>query len=190
MFSRALALCESVLGPTHPLTGQVLSNLAVSLFLGGRESEAEPVYLRAIAVREKALGPTHPDVGVSLSALSAFLQGTSRPDEALPLQLRAVDIVETNLQNSLSIGSETQKLSYLETFADTVDITFTLRSRLPDSAEAGAGVATLLLRQKGRVLGVLMQMADSIRASTDPVLRARAAELGGRSGRNCRAPSC
>jgi CHAT domain-containing protein/Tfp pilus assembly protein PilF len=169
LYRRALALFESSVGPNHPLVGQALSNLAVALFLTGKHTEAEPNYLRALEIRERALGPIHPDVATTLSALSAFYQATGKRTDALPLQARAVEIMEKNLQSTLAVGSEAQKTSYLQTFADTIDITFSLRRELGgDSVAATRVAATLLMRNKGRVLDVLTQTSEALRNRSTP----------------------
>jgi hypothetical protein len=51
---------EKALGPDHPNTAVVLSNLAGLLEATGDYAGAEPLLRRALEILEKALGPDHP----------------------------------------------------------------------------------------------------------------------------------
>lgn len=178
LYRRALDLYETSVGARHPLFGQTLSNLAVLLFLKGDHTAAEPLYRRALEVREAALGPNHTDVAVTLSAISVFYGVLGRASEGLELQARALDIVERNLQSTLEIGSESQKMRYLQTFADSVDITLSLRSQLdPHNSAASRLAGTVLLRRKGRILDALMRTTEALRRSAGPEQRALLDEL-------------
>ncbi len=65
-FSKALAIRERELGPSHPDVALSLVGLAGVLHLRGEIRQAGPLYQRALAVQEGALGPNHPDVGETL----------------------------------------------------------------------------------------------------------------------------
>jgi tetratricopeptide (TPR) repeat protein len=91
---RALALWKQELGPTHPDTAIILSNLATLYGEQGRYTEAEPLHKRALAIREQTLGPTHPVTANSLSNLATLYFEQGRYTEAEPLLKRALAIYE------------------------------------------------------------------------------------------------
>jgi tetratricopeptide (TPR) repeat protein len=92
--ARALAICEQVLGLTHPDVATSLNNLAVLYRGQGRYSEAEPLYKRALAIREQVLGTDHPDVARGLNNLAVLYRRQGRYSEAEPLYKRALAIWE------------------------------------------------------------------------------------------------
>ena len=55
----ALAVHLRELGPQHVTTVATLANLAGTMMLEGRYTDAEKVYRRVLAAREKTLGPEH-----------------------------------------------------------------------------------------------------------------------------------
>jgi tetratricopeptide (TPR) repeat protein len=59
LFERALAIREQQLGPEHPDTAAILSNLAGLLRDQGSHAEAQPLFERALAICEARLGPDH-----------------------------------------------------------------------------------------------------------------------------------
>ena len=91
---RALAISEKVLGPEHPRTTLILTNLGETLTRLGQRAEAETLLLRSLHAREAALGPAHPDVGVSLADLASLYRDEKRYDEAEPLFRRAQALLE------------------------------------------------------------------------------------------------
>ncbi|MCE5288945.1 MAG: tetratricopeptide repeat protein [Nocardiaceae bacterium] len=64
MQRRALAIRESMQGPTHPELAVPLSNLAVTLTRQGRHDEAVPLLRRALALAKVAIEPTHPNLAI------------------------------------------------------------------------------------------------------------------------------
>src|SRR5258706_262607 len=97
LLERALAIRERTLGPEHPDTATSLHNLAESLWVANRPSEAEPLIRRELAIDEKSLAPVHPDVAIRLNALARLLRATNRLGEAEPLLRRALSIFEKSL---------------------------------------------------------------------------------------------
>jgi tetratricopeptide (TPR) repeat protein len=95
--TRALAICEAVLGAQHPDVAASLNNLAELYRAQGRYEEAAPLYQRALAICEAVLGAQHPDVAASLNNLAELYDAQGRYEEAAPLYQRALAIYEAVL---------------------------------------------------------------------------------------------
>ncbi len=93
-FRRALALAETVFGPSSSPVSISLDNFASVLQEIGRFSEAEPMYWRALAIAEQTFGPEHPKVATGLNNLAVLLRVTGRHTEAEPMFRRALAINE------------------------------------------------------------------------------------------------
>jgi tetratricopeptide (TPR) repeat protein len=94
LLQRALAICESVLGPEHPDAASSLNNLALLYQDQGKYEQAEPLYQRALAIDEKAYGLDRPEVATDLNNLALLYQDQGRYEQAEPLYQRALAISE------------------------------------------------------------------------------------------------
>jgi tetratricopeptide (TPR) repeat protein len=90
----APAICESVLGPEHPLTATSLNSLAILLKDQGDLAGARPLCERALAIYEQVLGPEHPFTATSLNSLAILLEAQGDLAGARPLYERALAIRE------------------------------------------------------------------------------------------------
>ena len=183
LYTRALAIYEKVLGPSHPLAGQTVNNLA-AVHLQKREYEtAAPLFARAVEIRRAALGPRHPDMNRALTSQAIFFDLTGQLAEALRLQAEATEVGEHNLALVLASGSESQKLRYMETYAEGTDITISLHRRsAPDNEDAVRLALTTVLRRKGRVLDAMSGSLQSVREQLTPEGRAALDELAAARG--------
>ena len=77
------------LGPTHPLMGNSLNNLASILDNLGRHEEAGPLLQRALKVREAVFGSAHPEVAVTLHNLASHYLDLQQWDAAFTAFKRA-----------------------------------------------------------------------------------------------------
>jgi CHAT domain-containing protein len=183
LYTRALAIYEKVLGPNHPLVGQTVNNLA-AVYLQKREYEtAAPLFSRAVEIRRAALGPRHPDMNRALTSQAIFFDLTGRLSDAVRLQTEATEVGEHNLALVLASGSESQKLRYMETYAEGTDITVSLHRRsAPDDEDATKLALTTVLRRKGRVLDAMSQSLQSVRERLTPEGRVALDELASARG--------
>ena len=94
VYSNSLALAEKKLGPDHPETADLLSNLALLLHKQGKHAEAETLHQKALRIRENSLGTEHPKVATSLNNLALLYRDQGRNAEAQELWERSVAIVE------------------------------------------------------------------------------------------------
>lgn len=68
----ALARAESRLGPEHPYTAMLASNLGLALDGLGEWEQAQARYEQALAIREKVRGPEHPSLINTLNNLGSL----------------------------------------------------------------------------------------------------------------------
>jgi tetratricopeptide (TPR) repeat protein len=73
LLEQALATRERILGPQHPDTAQVLSNLSAARFWQNDPAGALPLTEQALAFREQTLGDDHPDTLESLNDLGVIV---------------------------------------------------------------------------------------------------------------------
>jgi tetratricopeptide (TPR) repeat protein len=88
---------ERVLGPDHPDTLAVQSNLAAAYRDAGRFTEAILLFDRTLAARERVLGSDDPDTLAVQSNLAAAYRDAGRFTEAIPLFERTLAARERQL---------------------------------------------------------------------------------------------
>jgi tetratricopeptide (TPR) repeat protein len=94
-YERALEIFERELGPDHPTTGIILSNLALGKLHEERYEEALGFGRRALSISEK-LGPEYPSQSKDRAAVGRALTGLRRYEEARPYLERALALAEQN----------------------------------------------------------------------------------------------
>jgi len=180
LYERALAILEKSLGASHPALTNTLVNLA-SVYRHQRDFKlAGPMLKRAVEIAEKSLGKDHPSVASALHASALFEEARGNPQAAVRWQARCNDIRERNLALVLAVGSEAQKLLYLNTLADETDVTLSLhlRDALAD-AQAASLALNALLQRKGRVLDAMSGGIETLRRRASPEDRALIEQLSG-----------
>ena len=166
---RSRDILEGALGSQHPSVARPLANLAELYERQGDGVRAEQSYRLALTIRENALGPDHADVAGSLDLLGRFYQRKGDLPQALALLSRSGEVRERNLTHNLPLGSERQKLGYLELFAKDTDATLSLHSRLaPRDTRALQLAFTTLLRRKGRGLDAMTDSVSALHGRSNP----------------------
>ena len=61
-YDRAVKIMENTIGPNHPETADIKSDMAWILLKQGRLSEAEEIYKNTLIIRESIYGKEHPQV--------------------------------------------------------------------------------------------------------------------------------
>ena len=97
LFSRAIQVWETALGPNHQMVGSGLRGLAGVHMKQNRNEEAKVEFYRSLAIEENSLGPEHPDLAHSLNNLSGVLMTLGEQDEAVRVLQRAIAIREKAL---------------------------------------------------------------------------------------------
>jgi CHAT domain-containing protein len=166
--NRALAIREKILGPDHPDVAQLLNNLAIVYRAMGDERRALDTHFRALRIWEKTAGPYHRSTLISVGNIARTYAAIGDIPNALAFQRRADAIVETQFALNLAVGSERQKLAFVNNMSERTDRTISLHLReAPGNSEAGALAALVLLQRKGRVLDA---MTDTFAAARQRVV--------------------
>ena len=169
LLRRSREILEGALGSQHPDVARTVGNLAELYERTGDVTRAEEAYQLALTIRENALGPDHPDVASSLDGLGRFYQRNGDLPRALAFMSRTGDVRERNLTHNLPLGSERQKLGYLELFSKDTDNTLSLHNRLaPRDARALQLAFTTLLRRKGRGLDAMSDNVSALHGRSSP----------------------
>jgi CHAT domain-containing protein/Flp pilus assembly protein TadD len=169
LYERALTILERALGPEHPDTASALNNLAIVYRVRGYYAKAEPLFQRTLTIYEKSLGSEHPLVASTLNELAVFYAAKGDIAQAIISLSRATTVNERNFSRTLAVGSERQKLAYLDIFYKQTDFTLSLQSQAaPNDPEALDLAFTTLLRRKGRGLEAMTDTIAILRRSATP----------------------
>lgn len=96
MLRRALEMADETLGPGHPSTSSMRSNLAIRLYNQGDYEGAEELYRHVIAIKERALGADSPNLADTLTSLGRLLMDKGDFVAAEAPILRAVELQRAN----------------------------------------------------------------------------------------------
>ena len=169
IFRRAQVIWEKVLGPDHPAVASVLFNLAVLYRKSGTYSMAIPHYERALNMWGKSLGPEHPYIAQALNDLSKLYTAKGDIPQAVTTLSQANAVDERNLSLYLTIGSERQKLAYLDLFSKWTNFTLSLQSQVAANDPKALDLAfTTLLQRKGRGLDAMTDTIATLRRYATP----------------------
>ena len=162
--TRALLIRERAVGLTHPDVAHILTNLANIYRARGDYRRSLHTHLRALRIWENAAGPYQRATLLSIGNIAKTYAAMGDIVHALEYQRRADEIVETQLTLNLAIGSERQKLVFVQGVSERTDRTISLHLReAPQDAGAAAHAALVLLQRKGRVLDTLIDTLAAVR---------------------------
>ncbi len=169
IYERVLATQEKTLGANHPETGFTVLSLAHLAMLKGENEHAEVLFRRALQIWEESYGPESSTVSLALNGLALLLAQKGDIKQAVQIQKRAAAIDERGLNLNLAIGSERQKIAYLEKISEQTNQNIFLQIRFASAEpEAVELAATTVLRQKGRVMDALSNNLIELRRRFDP----------------------
>ncbi|MEM6929434.1 MAG: CHAT domain-containing tetratricopeptide repeat protein, partial [Myxococcota bacterium] len=159
--ARALAIATRAHGPDHPKLASSLNDLAYVHDLQGRYAEAEAGYRASIALVESAFGTDHESAVSSLVNLAMMNVRAEHSDKAVGLLADAADREERALLRTLGFGTARQRERRLAQFGMTTGkaVSLHLRERPDDDAAAALALQTVL-RRKGRLEALEMQLLD------------------------------
>lgn len=163
-YRKAIAIVEKAFGPDNPRLAVILNNIANIYRARGEYAKSLEAHLRVLRISEVTRGPYHPLTLMSLGNIAKTYAAQGNIAEAIKFQLRVDAVIERNIELNLAIGSERQKLSYLNGVAERTDRTISLNAALaPGDSEASALAALVLLQRKGRVLDAMSASFASLR---------------------------
>jgi len=164
--TRALVIRQRIVGPEHVDIAPLLNNLASLYRLTGDVPTAADTFFRALRIWEKAVGPYHRGTLAVVGNIARLYAGTGELAKAISFQRRADAIIEKQLELNLAVGSERQKLGFVNSVAERTDRTISLHlNGAPGDADAGALAALVVLQRKGRVLDAMTDTFSAVRRS-------------------------
>jgi CHAT domain-containing protein/Tfp pilus assembly protein PilF len=164
LYRRALSIREKMLGAEHPHVAALLNNIANIYHAQGDYAKALETQERVLSLALKSFRPYH---GLPLTALGNIARTYAAQGDiahAVAFQTRAEENMETALALDLAIGSERQKLAYIDSLGQRTDRTISLHANLAPNDQAACALATLvLLQRKGRVLDAMSASLSALR---------------------------
>jgi len=169
LIQRALTAFEKRLEPDNPGVASAVLNLAILNRKRGDFASAEQLYERALSSFKKVFGPEHARIADVLKEIALLNAAKGNIAQAITLLSSANDIDEREISLVLALGSERQKLVYLDTLSNWTDITLSLQSRAaPHDPQALELALTTLLRRKARGLDAMADTIASLRNHATP----------------------
>jgi CHAT domain-containing protein len=167
-YARVLSLRERIVGPNHPDVAQVLNNMATVARARGDLARSLELHLRALSIWEHAAGPFQDATLVSVGNIARTYAAAGDVANAIAYQRRADAILEKQLALNLAIGSERQKLLFVNATRERTDRTISLHLReAPENPDAAALAALVLLQRKGRVQDAMSDTLAAVRRTSD-----------------------
>jgi hypothetical protein len=177
LLRQALEVWRAALGEAHPHFATSLNNLAQLYRVMGNYAAAEPLLRQALEVRRTALGEAHPDFATCLNSLAAVFIATGRASEALRLMEQAAAVDDRIIGQVFSIGSESQRATFLNTVQANLYRYLSLVMRhLGESPQAVRAALELVLRRKAIGAEALAAQRDAVLGGKYPALEPRLQE--------------
>ena len=168
LYQRALDIRQRALGPEHPLVGNLLNNIANIFKIEGHYAKAIETYQRVVQSTERSVGPYNTLRILALGNLARTYAAQGDIPNAIMFQTRVDSLLEAALTLDLTVGSERQKLAYLDSLAERNHRTISLNVSLaPNDQAASALAALVVLQRKGRVLDAISQSLTALRQRSD-----------------------
>ncbi|MCU1265893.1 MAG: tetratricopeptide repeat protein [Acidobacteria bacterium] len=169
LYERALVIREKTVGPEHANVAALQNNIANIYHAERNYAKALELQQRALSIAEKAVGPYH---GLTLTLLANIARthmATGDIASAIQFQTRAEMGQEVAVALDLVIGSERQKLAYIDDLAESSARTISLNLSFAPNDQGAANLATLvLLQRKGRVLDAMSDSFTALRQRSNP----------------------
>jgi CHAT domain-containing protein/Tfp pilus assembly protein PilF len=168
-YDRALTIRMKVLGPEHRDIAGNLINIANLYHYEGGDTNYLEIHLRALKILEKTASPSEWVTIISLGNIAKTYAALGDLTNAVAFQSRVDAAIEQSLSDNLAIGSEQQKLDFINSINERTDRTVSLNLQLaPGDPKASSLAALVLLQRKGRVLDAMTDSMDKLRQRSDP----------------------
>ena len=167
--NHALGILEQKSDANHPNRANTLTVLGSTQFLKGEYSQAATSLQQALQIYEQSLGLRHPRVAEALNHLSNVYRATGKIAQAIETRRTASAIREESLRRNFILGSERQKLDFLQQYARETTETIALHTQFAPKIPAALEMAfTVCLQRKGRVLDEMHQSIGALREAAGP----------------------
>jgi tetratricopeptide (TPR) repeat protein len=175
---KAIEIERRTLGEEHPTYAQSLRVLAGLYLDEGDYAAAEPLCRAALGILHKSLGEDHPQFAGALNDLACLYAGSGRESEALGLMEQATAIGDRMVAQVFSMGSERQRMSYLESIQWQFAVFLSLVSESLSQSQRAVGLAVdLVLRRKAIAAEALAIQRDVVLGGRYPALQPNLREL-------------
>ncbi len=166
-YLRALSIHEKVRGAENPDVAADLNNLAIVYNNKGDSARALETHLRALRIWEQATGNYSVPTFISLGNIARTYARIGDLQNAIVFQQRTDAVLERQLSLNAASGSERQKLALVASASDRTDRTISLNlDRAPQSTEASALAALVILQRKGRALDAMTDLLAAVQSRT------------------------
>jgi len=144
----------------------------------GDHDAALPLHRQALEIYHTALGENHPACARSLKNLAELYAAMGRASEALLLMEQAASIDDRMIGQILAIGSERQRLCYVDGFLGNLHAFLSLvLQHLSDSTPAVLAPFDLVLRRKAIATEAMAAQRDAALGGKYPALETKMREL-------------
>jgi CHAT domain-containing protein len=165
LYREALEIWRTRSGEDHRNYATTLSGLAALYHDMGDHAAALPLFRQALEVYRNALGENHPEYASSLNNLAMLYASTGRAPEAMSLMEQAAVIDDQMIGQILAIGSERQRIAFLNTVVGKVYGFLSLvLQHLGDSRHAVNAAFELVLRRKAIAAEAAAAQRDAVLA--------------------------
>ena len=165
---RTVAIKEKWLGAEHPEYAAALMNLANVYASEGDHRRALETHLHVLEIYEKRVAPGEFPPIPALANVAREYAALGELENANKAQSRLDAALEQDIEFNLAIGSERQKLSYLDYVEQKTARTISLNLQLqPGDSQATALATTVLLQRKGRLLDAMTDSLATLRKHSD-----------------------
>jgi len=169
LYDRALSIREKALGAEHPNVAALVNNIANLQHARGDYAKELELQAHVLGVAEKAVGPYHGLTLMSLANTARAYAAEGDMTNALKFQTLLDARGEIAAAADLTIGSERQKLAYIDSLAEDTSRTISFNLDLAPHDHAAAALAALvLLERKGRVLDAVSGSMTALRLRAEP----------------------
>lgn len=172
LFRQALDLLGAAVGTEHPAFTACLNNLANLYHDKGDSAAAEPLLRQVLELESAIRGKDHPHVATILNSLGVVYSATGRAASALPLMEQAAAIDDRMIGQVFSIGSDSQRIAFLQLVQVRVQVFLSLvRQHLGTAPDAVGAALDLVLRRKAIGAEALAAQRDALLGGKYPDLQ-------------------
>jgi CHAT domain-containing protein/Tfp pilus assembly protein PilF len=166
---RAYAIREKTYGKEHTETASLLISIGNLYHVMKDYDKALAAYESARDVLERTAGPYHRNTVLTLSNAAQSSLAAGDLTDALRYHARLAAALDKMIAFDLAVGSESEKLAYIQTTLRLMGQTISLHLQYaPDVSEAADLAAAAILRRRGRVLDALSDSREALRARMQP----------------------
>lgn len=160
-FRESLEIRTRLYGPSHPDVATCLNNIGRIRQHRGDLEDARTLFDRALEIRLQILGRLHPHSALSFTNLAGLEVVQGRPEAAMQMLQQAEEAEGALLSQVLGVGSERQRLMFIENRRSFLFQALTLVARyLREDRTAVAWAFDLTVRRKAILSEALAAQRD------------------------------